>query len=90
MPHDSNHITAELGRRIEAAADAASEWGIVRLLREDAVGGAATAGAVCAGWLALALLDPVAAILTIACAGAAWARLRRLPPPREPDPDDWL
>ncbi len=90
MAHDSRHFTEQLGYRIEAAVDAASEWTVVRLVKEDVVGRAAAAGAVCAAWLSLTLLDPVPAVLFVVAAALTWARLRRLPPPPEPDPDDWV
>jgi hypothetical protein len=41
-------------------------------------------------WLALALLELRVALVAAACASVAWLRLKQLPPPREPDPDDWL
>lgn len=82
--------TAELSRRIEAAIDAAEEKPLVRLLREDLVGRVAVIATTALAWFALGLLDLRIALLAIACGAVTALRLRRLPPPAAPDPDDWL
>ena len=80
----------DLERRAEAVLDDAQRRSLVRLVREDSVGRAGTIGATVFAWIALALLDVRFALVAAACASVAWVRLKRLPPPREADPDDWL
>jgi hypothetical protein len=80
----------QLERRAESALDAAQDHPLVRLVREDAVGRGATIAAVAFAWIALALLEIPVALAALACASVAWLRVKRLPPAREPDPDDWL
>jgi hypothetical protein len=80
----------DLERRAEAALDGAQRRPLVRLVREDALGRAGAIGAVASAWLALALLEIRFALVAAACASVSWVRLKRLPPPQEPDPDDWL
>ena len=86
----SSRQTAELGRRIEAAIDAAEQKPLVRLVREDLVGRAAVIATTALAWFALALFDPRIALLAIACGAVTTLRLKRLPPADVPDPDDWL
>jgi hypothetical protein len=80
----------DLERRAEAALDSAQRRPLVRLFREDVLGRAGVIGAAASAWLTLALLEIRFALVTAACASVTWLRLKYLPPPREPDPDDWL
>ncbi len=82
--------TAELGRRIEAAIEAAEQKPLVRLVREDVVGRVVVFATVALAWFALGLLDLRIALLAIACGAVTTLRLKRLPPADAPDPDDWL
>jgi hypothetical protein len=86
---ESTFLT-DLERRAEAALDGANGLRLVRLVREDAVGRAGAIGATACAWVALALLEVRVALVAAACASVTWLRLKHLPPPREPDPDDWL
>jgi hypothetical protein len=81
---------AELSRRIEALIDAAEGKQLTRLVREDLVGRVAVIATTVLLWFALALLDPRIALLAIAGGAVTALRLRRLPPPTDADPDDWL
>jgi hypothetical protein len=80
----------DLERRAEAVLEGARRRPVVRLVREDVVGRAGTIGTAVFAWIALALLDVRFVLVAAACASVAWVRLKRLPPAREPDPDDWL
>lgn len=88
MP-ESTFLT-HLERRVDAVLDSAGEFRLVRLVREDKVGRAGAIAALACTWLALALLEVRVALLAAACGSVTWLRLKQLPPPREPDPDDWL
>jgi hypothetical protein len=81
---------SQLERRAEAALDSAGQHRLVRLVREDTVGRVGAIAAAACTWLALALLELRVALVAAACASVTWLRLKQLPPPREPDPDDWL
>jgi hypothetical protein len=83
-------LLTRLEHRVDAVLDSAGGFRLVRLVREDKVGRAGAIAALACTWLALALLELRVALVAAACASVTWLRLKQLPPPAEPDPDDWL